>query len=145
MSKWTEKNKKYYSNNRESILKKGKERYNNNKEVKKEQVIKYRKANPLTILLKSARYRANKKGITFSITKEDITIPEVCPLLGIKLESQIGKGYAKDNSPTLDRLYPNEGYIKGNVWIISMKANRIKNDATLEEIKTLVENWSKLL
>jgi hypothetical protein len=145
MSKWSNKNKKYYSANKEAILQKSKERYILNKEIKNEQVREYRKTNPLTILLKSARYRANKKGIAFNLTKEDLVVPKVCPLLGIKLESQIGKGYAKDNSPTLDRLDPSKGYVKGNVWIISMKANRIKNDATLEEIKTLVENWSRLL
>jgi hypothetical protein len=32
----------------------------------------------------------------------------------------------------------------GNVWVISNRANTLKNDATLQELKTLVENLEAL-
>jgi len=38
----------------------------------------------------------------------------------------------------LDRIDNNKGYIKDNVWVISRKANTIKNNASLEELKALV-------
>lgn len=33
-----------------------------------------------------------------------------------------------------------KGYIKGNVWVVSKRANTIKNNATLEELELLVAN-----
>jgi hypothetical protein len=39
-----------------------------------------------------------------------------------------------DNSPSLDRKTPELGYVRGNVAFISTKANRIKSNATTEEI-----------
>lgn len=50
-----------------------------------------------------------------------------------------------NNSPTIDRINPKLGYIKGNVWVISNKANRFKNDATLEELELLVANLRRKL
>ena len=91
-----------------------------------------------------AKYRAAHKGREFTITKEDIVIPERCPLLGIPLVCHRGKGSQQGNSPSLDRIDPTKGYIKGNVWVISNRANTLKNDATLQELKTLVENLEAL-
>ena len=45
-------------------------------------------------------------------------------------------------SPSLDRIDPNRGYTKDNIIVMSYRANRIKNDATKEEIKKLAE-WIK--
>jgi hypothetical protein len=87
-----------------------------------------------------AKYRAKQKGLDFTIEQKDITIPDVCPLLGIPLVCHRGKGSQKGNSPSLDRIDPTKGYIKGNVWVISNRANTLKNDATLQELELLVEN-----
>jgi hypothetical protein len=38
------------------------------------------------------------------------------------------------HSPSLDRRVPELGYVKGNVEVISMKANAIKSYAAPEEI-----------
>ena len=91
----------------------------------------------------NARQRAERKGIEFSITEEDIEIPEYCPLLGIKIEVGTRKNY--ENSPSLDRKDPSKGYVKGNVWIVSKKANSMKNSASLEELELLVKNLKKYL
>lgn len=89
----------------------------------------------------SAKCRAKKKGLPFAITIDDVVVPEVCPLLGIPLERGM-KGF-NANSPSLDRIIPEKGYVKGNVWVISMRANSIKRDATLEELITLTDNLQK--
>lgn len=93
-------------------------------------------------LWKVAQRRAHKRGIIFNITHEDINIPKVCPLLGIPLYRSKGRLF-HDNSPSLDRIIPELGYVKGNIQVISFRANRIKCNASLEEIKTLVQNWEK--
>ena len=89
-----------------------------------------------------AKYRAKQRGHEFAITKDDIVIPDKCPLLGIPLIKN--KTIQQGNSPSLDRKDPTKGYIKGNVWVISNRANTLKNDATLQELKTLVENLEAL-
>ena len=94
-------------------------------------------------ILTRAKSRAKQKNIPFNLTLEDIEVPETCPLLGIPIEIQPKKGY-HPNSPSLDKIIPEKGYIKGNVWVISNRANTLKNDATIQELKTLVENLEKL-
>lgn len=69
-------------------------------------------------------------------------LPEICPVFGIKLDYSPGKGIRQDNSPSLDRLYPDKGYVDENVSVISWRANRIKNNSSLEELEQLV-NWFK--
>ena len=94
-------------------------------------------------MLTRAKSRAKIGNIPFNLTLEDISIPDTCPLLGIPIEVQPKKGY-HPNSPSLDKIIPEKGYIKGNVWVISNRANTLKNDATLQELKTLVENLEAL-
>lgn len=92
----------------------------------------------MTRLFYSARHRAKKSSIEFSISKSDYEIPDVCPLRGVPFE--VGRGQHTDNSPTLDRKDPRLGYVKGNVWVISHKANRLKGHLTPDELKTFCEN-----
>jgi len=79
-----------------------------------------------------AKKRARLKGLEFNIDVTDIVIPEFCPILGIRLER--GKGTVLPSSPTLDRIVQSQGYIKGNVQVISYRANSMKNDASPSEI-----------
>lgn len=99
------------------------------------------RANPTkkseTRLLNYARRNAKRRGEECSLVLNDIVIPEFCPVLGIKL--QPGSHTHQDCSPSVDRIDSNKGYTKDNVWIISARANRIKNNATVEEIKLLYE------
>lgn len=101
---------------------------------------KWEKQNPDKILFKSARDRAAKYGHEFTIELADIVIPEYCPLLGIKLEPREGGQGPKDSSPSLDRIDNNLGYVKGNVWVISWLANKMKATATHEQLLTFAEN-----
>ena len=93
---------------------------------------RYRR-DPRAGMLYSARARAGLKRIPFSLKIEDIVIPEFCPILGIRLERGAGSHGAKDTSPTLDRIIPKRGYVKGNVHVISRRANMIKSCGTLTE------------
>lgn len=79
------------------------------------------------------------KGVPFDLEMSDIAVPERCPILGIKLERGVGQRTYQDSSPSLDRIIPNKGYVKDNIAVISMRANRIKNDATLDEMRSVVD------
>lgn len=83
-----------------------------------------------------ARKRAKEKGLEFTIQPSDITVPDVCPVTGLTMERNRGK--LDDNSYSLDRIDSNKGYIPGNVAVISSKANRIKNNFSLEELEKLL-------
>lgn len=74
----------------------------------------------------------------FNIEPTDIVIPVKCPLLNVPIFSGHRASHAQ--SPSLDRVIPSLGYVKGNVWVISYRANAIKQDATLEELELLVKN-----
>jgi len=83
-------------------------------------------------LLEAAQNRARTKNLPINITIDDIVVPEFCPILKIKIEKSSGR--AKANSPSLDRIIPSLGYVKGNIQVISNKANSMKNDATPEQL-----------
>lgn len=99
---------------------------------------KWRTNNPEKYILQSAKSRAKARGVAFNIDLEDIKIPNTCPVFGINIIIQVGNG-ASDNSPSLDRIDSSKGYVKGNVQVISWKANRLKSNGSLEEFKSLVE------
>ena len=90
----------------------------------------------------NAQHRAKRKGIPFSITIDDIIIPETCPLLGIPLVSTNDK--RDPRNPSLDQKVPGKGYTPDNIWVISSRANVLKWDASLQELELLVENLKKL-
>lgn len=88
-------------------------------------------------MLYRAKKRAESKGIEFNLSIDDIHIPDMCPVLGIKLSKKItGK---KENSPSLDRKDSNKGYTKDNIVVISNRANRLKSDATCDEIEMILK------
>jgi len=100
----------------------------------------WRRSQPEKTLLTLARQRAKRDGIPFSITANDIKLVTKCPVLGIKLV--YGSSRQGNTSPSLDRIVPDKGYVPGNVAIMSMKANRLKSNGTLDEI-TKVYRWLK--
>lgn len=89
-------------------------------------------------ILRNAKQRAKDKNLEFNLDVSDINIPKICPLLGIPMT--INREKTENNSYSLDRIDSTKGYIKGNVWIISKRANVIKNNATLEELELLTSN-----
>jgi hypothetical protein len=83
--------------------------------------------------------KAQVQGIPFDFTIDDLApFPLTCPVLGIPLDYFKKGSGGSNHSPSIDRLVPDEGYVRGNVRIISQKANRLKQDATVsEQIKIL--------
>ena len=96
-------------------------------------------------MLSNAGKRSRRNNLNFNLVLEDIPhIPTLCPILGIPLRQHVGKG-ASDNSPSLDRVKPALGYVRGNVVVISMRANRIKNNASFKEIVMIQEFYQELM
>ncbi len=87
-------------------------------------------------LWKDAKKRSIEFELEFNITIDDIIIPENCPILGIKLFNTPKK--PTNNTPSLDRINPVLGYIKGNIRVISVRANRLKQDSTIEELERII-------
>lgn len=81
-----------------------------------------------------ARKRSAALSLPFDIEPDDIFIPETCPVLGVLLM----KGGDRDRTPSLDRFVPNLGYVKGNIRVISFRANRLKSDATIDEMRQVL-------
>lgn len=97
---------------------------------------KQRLNDPRQTLLKSIRKSARKRGLDFNLTIEDIIIPEFCPALDIPLIKT--KGIATDNTPSVDRIDSNKGYIKGNVQVLSLRANMLKSNASIDELEKIL-------
>lgn len=104
---------------------------------------KQRKEDWPNAIIGETRRRAKGNNIPFNIDSEDILMPVLCPILGIPL--LVGDDSPRDNHPSIDRLIPKLGYIKGNIIIVSYRANRIKNDATVEELGKIYKFYKKLL
>lgn len=97
---------------------------------------------------KRQKYRAKKanakrNGQYFELEFADIDWPTHCPVLGIELD-YLSEG-KQDNSVSFDRIFPDKGYTKDNIEIVSVRANRIKNDASPEELQKLAEYYKKYL
>ena len=103
----------------------------------RERRARWRLAKPVLALLSLARIRSRRLGLPFDLTPSDVVIPNVCPVLGIPLVWGASKRQS-DCSPTLDRVVPSVGYVRGNVNVISWRANRLKSDATADEIARLL-------
>lgn len=119
--------KAYANANRAAVRAKSKERYAATRTTKAKER-----------LLAGAKDRAKIRGLEFDLQINDVSWPSTCPVLGIALTYN-GQDGGKDSRASLDRKDPSLGYTKDNVRIISMRANRIKSDATAEELRKLVE------
>lgn len=96
------------------------------------------KKNIVHNMWKKAKIRAEKYGYEFNIEESDIIIPKVCPLLNIPIV--LGSKNDYEQTPSIDRIDNTKGYIKGNIWVISKKANSMKNSATYDELNTFTKN-----
>jgi hypothetical protein len=105
---------------------------------------KLHRDNPVPLMWNAAKLRAKRQSVLFTITQSDISVPKLCPILGIPLAVHAGKG-GGPNSPSLDKIIPEQGYTPGNVQVISSLANAMKNHATLEQMVRLGKWASKQL
>jgi len=79
-------------------------------------------------MVTNCRSRAKKLNVPFDLVPADIKIPEKCPVLQIPLF--FTRGSKTPNTPSVDRFKPEDGYVRGNVLVISWRANRLKMDET---------------
>lgn len=146
--RWREKNKEYLKEKQKEWhqLPRIKERYadhqrrwrqenpERSKEIDNLSYTKTKQHNQVSRMLSAAKARAKLGGLEFNITHEDIVIPEYCPILtDIKLER-----HSHRTRPELDRRDNSLGYVKGNVLVISGRANRLKSDASVAELKAIL-------
>jgi len=89
-------------------------------------------------MLCGARNRATKRGLPFSLVAADIVIPVFCPVLGLRL------GQNHDTAPSLDRIKPVLGYVKDNIRVISWRANTLRSNATIVELRALLADAEKI-
>lgn len=114
----------------------------------------YAQLNPVMVItrnmLGSAKRTARKKSVPFDIdidfirkmVGENAQFASHCPIFKTRLEWSCRRSDTNGplpNSPSIDRIDPAKGYVKGNVWIISNRANTIKSNATHEELKLVTE------
>ena len=119
----------------------------------KEKVKAREQKNPVQKITNSmtggARDRAKEKSLPFDLDVQYVRslVTSHCPVLQVELDWSLyqNNGKIPFNRPTLDRIDPSKGYVKGNVWIISSKANRIKSDASHEELKLVTEAVGKAI
>lgn|GEM_PF-2194147 len=84
-------------------------------------------------MLMRARKRAKREGYACTIGLEDIIVPEACPITGEILVAHKGRFF--HNSPTLDKIIPELGYIPGNVAVISFAANNMKSGYSFDDLR----------
>lgn len=121
--------------NPEKARKRARQYYKTHKQQVLQNNDRWKQNNPEYYLWHSAKQRAKQSNLDFSIDIEDIHIPNQCPVLQTKF---IWKD--KEYAASLDRIDNTKGYIKGNIQVISKKANRMKNNATLSEL-LLFSQW----
>lgn len=87
-------------------------------------------------MLWDSRKRAKQRGLEHSLDIDFLfsIFTDTCPICGVDLLWKRGTRKPQDNSPSLDRIDSTKGYTPDNVWLISYRMNRIKNDATLHEL-----------
>ena len=96
-------------------------------------------------LWRNLRESAKERGIPFDLTPsdiDDIGIPLTCPILGIPI--YFHRNQVKPDSISFDRIDSSKGYTKDNIVVISFRANSLKSDATLSELKNLYEFYNQL-
>ncbi len=132
-------NKKYYLENKQELsIKRAPYQakyHQDHKEKKIAQQNNYR-LDARYQMVYNAKTRAKKLGIPHDLHYTDLVIPELCPVLGILLSKGVDGRH--DGSPSIDRVHNHLGYIKGNVAVISWKANKMKSDMTIGQLRSLV-------
>ena len=146
--------KEWYEKNKNEIKVKHKQYYKDNKKVVSARIKKYRdnlgdeykeknnnrcgiyeQNNPEKRIHSRIKCRAKKLNLEFNLDIVDIQVPQYCPILNIPIVKIRGvRRGPKSNSPSIDRIDNLKGYIKGNIQVISNKANTMKNSASPKQL-----------
>lgn len=150
---------KWYQENKKEILKERKDWYKKNPKKARAKQAEYRKKYPERVkaaaerfrvktplevyLWRGAKTRAKNKGWDFSIKVSDIVLVDLCPVLGLPLVRNRARGPIPQ-SPTLDRVNSSLGYVRGNIRVISHRANQLKSNATVEEMECVLKDLKRI-
>lgn len=105
-------------------------------------------------LLHRIQSKCRKENLPFDLTIEDLVIPTHCPILGMPLKFGVktkskfreGRGGAvPQDSPSVDRIEPELGYVKNNIVIVSYRANLIKTNASVTELIKVADFYKMLV
>lgn len=111
----------------------------NNPGIRKKYYEKYEKTRPQeNKLLRASKDRARLNNLPHNLTVEDIVIPTTCPICDTELEVSKTRG-GSARSPSLDKIQPHLGYVKGNVAILCKKCNSMKGDASVELLEKMID------
>ena len=91
---------------------------------------------------RSKKVNAKRTGYSWELSFGDLDWPTHCPILGLEID--YFSPYRVENSPSFDRIDSSKGYVKGNVHILSWRANRIKNDGSSKEHRQIAEYLDKM-
>lgn len=101
----------------------------------------HRLSKPELEIYNRIKSKAKRLNIPFDISIEDIIIPDKCPIFNTPFVF----GIKHIHNASLDRIDPSKGYTKGNIDVISVRANSIKNDATPDELRQVADYVDQLL
>lgn len=110
------------------------------KKCKKIEAKLRRENNYFQCYISTKRSECKRKGYAFNLTAEYLEDlwTGICPIFGVHLH-RASEGKGSHKSAHLDRLDSSKGYVVGNVAWISGRANRIKYDATVEELRAIAD------
>ena len=109
------------------------------RERRNKTIAKWGRAHPKQSWVIAANSRAKRRAIRadveYNLSTEYLAAvtEDKCPVFDTPFVFR-GMGVTYDASPSLDRLDPKAGYVKGNVIVISLKANRIKSAYTSDDV-----------
>lgn len=132
-----ERERQYYADNREARLAAGRQWYADNSEHVREMSVKWYLANPVTAAVGDARKRSKNLDVPFDPAIKDVigNPPDNCPVCGVAMQSHRGEGIGPQNdSPSIDRLIPELGYVPGNVQWLCNLCNAIKHKDTMADL-----------
>ena len=96
-------------------------------------------------MLNRTKARCKRTGQVFDIELSNITdiwpADNCCPVLKIEFDLT---GQNRWHSPSIDRINSDRGYTVDNIVIISYRANSIKQDSTLDELRLLLDFYENL-
>ena len=90
--------------------------------------------NPKRRLYKNLCTSAKNKQVPKTVSLADISIPDRCPYLGVPLDLYRVRNQRNRYGPSVDRIDSSKGYTPDNIEVVSLQANKMKNDSTLDEL-----------
>ena len=134
-----------YATKKEAIQARRAEMYANNVNGFRDKILAYQKRRytensmlyRLRVALNAARARSKQRGIPFDLTAADLGEPTHCAVTGIQLDVTRGMHQGTIFQPSLDRIDPKLGYVKGNVRVVCHGYNLAKHTGTDSDVLKL--------